>query len=82
MENVTQVEDPGIERSVEAMLASQKLILQELRKVIVGQDEVIEQVLISLYVGGHCLITGFPGLAKTLLVRSVFQTMGMAFKRI
>ncbi|MDA2934334.1 AAA family ATPase, partial [Acidobacteria bacterium AH-259-D05] len=64
------------------MLNSQKQILQELRKLIVGQDEVIEQVLISLYVGGHSLITGFPGLAKTLLVRSVAQTLGLTFKRI
>jgi len=82
MENVTQAEELGIQQSVEAMLASQKQILQELRKVIIGQDEVIEQVLISLYVGGHCLITGFPGLAKTLLVRSISQTLGLTFKRI
>ena len=82
MENVTQAEDTGIQESVEAMLDSQKRILAELRKVIVGQDEVIEQVLISLYVGGHCLITGFPGLAKTLLVRSISQTLGLVFKRI
>jgi MoxR-like ATPase len=82
MEDVTQVEEPGIQKSLDAMLDSQKRILQELRKVIVGQDEVIEQVLISLYVGGHCLITGFPGLAKTLLVRSIAQTLGLVFKRI
>ena len=82
MEDVTQAEGTGIEKRVEAMLDSQKQILQQLRKVIVGQDEVIEQVLISLYVGGHCLITGFPGLAKTLLVRSVSQTLGLTFKRI
>ena len=82
MENVTQAEDTGIQKSVEAMLDSQKRILAELRKVIVGQDEVIEQVLILLYVGGHCLITGFPGLAKTLLVRSISQTLGLVFKRI
>jgi len=82
MEDVTQAEEPGIQKSVEAMLDSQKRILEELRKVIVGQDEVIEQVLISLYVGGHCLITGFPGLAKTLLVRSISQTLGLRFKRI
>ena len=81
MENVT-AEDTGIQKSVESMLDSQKRILEELRKVIVGQDEVIEQVLISLYVGGHCLITGFPGLAKTLLVRSISQTLGLTFKRI
>jgi len=82
MEEVKQAEEGGIQALVEEMLDSQKKILQELRKVIVGQDEVIEQVLISLYVGGHCLITGLPGLAKTLLVHSVAQTLGLIFKRI
>ena len=57
-------------------------ILVEIRKVIVGQDEVIEQVLIALFVGGHCLITGLPGTAKTLLVRTLAQTLGLIFKRI
>ncbi|HYL35011.1 MAG TPA: MoxR family ATPase, partial [Bryobacteraceae bacterium] len=57
-------------------------IVREVRKVIVGQEEVIEQVLISLFVGGHCLITGLPGTAKTLLVRTLAQTLGLAFKRI
>ncbi len=82
MEEATQAEETGIQQMVEEMLDSQKKILQELRKVIVGQDEVIEQVLISLYVGGHTLITGLPGLAKTLLVHSVAQTLGLTFKRI
>ena len=57
-------------------------ILREVRKAIVGQDEVIDQVLISLFVGGHCLITGMPGTAKTLLVRTMAQTLGLVFKRI
>jgi len=82
MAEIKQAEEGGIQALVEEMLDSQKKILKELRKVIVGQDEVIEQVLISLYVGGHCLITGLPGLAKTLLVHSVAQTLGLIFKRI
>ncbi len=57
-------------------------ILSQVRKVIVGQDEVIEQVLIALFVGGHCLITGMPGTAKTLMVRTIAQTLGLVFKRI
>src|SRR5882724_9051952 len=57
-------------------------ILTQVRKIIVGQDEVIEQVLIALFVGGHCLITGLPGTAKTLLVRTLAQTLGLVFKRI
>ncbi len=57
-------------------------IIREVRKAIVGQNEVIDQVLISLFVGGHCLITGMPGTAKTLLVRTMAQTLGLTFKRI
>jgi MoxR-like ATPase len=57
-------------------------IVREVRKVIVGQTEVVEQVLISLFVGGHCLITGLPGTAKTLLVRTLAETLGLVFKRI
>ena len=57
-------------------------IKREVRKVIVGQDEVIENVLISLFVGGHCLLTGLPGTAKTLLVRTLAQTLGLKFNRI
>jgi MoxR-like ATPase len=59
-----------------------KSIVREVHKVIVGQEEVVEQVLISLFVGGHCLITGLPGTAKTLLVRTLAQTLGLVFKRI
>ncbi len=57
-------------------------ILAEVRKVIVGQEEVIEQVLIALFVGGHCLMTGLPGTAKTLLVRTLAEALGLNFKRI
>jgi MoxR-like ATPase len=57
-------------------------ILAELRKVIVGQDEVVDQVLIALFTGGHCLITGVPGLAKTLLIKTVADILDLDFKRI
>src|SRR6266516_936381 len=57
-------------------------ILAQLRKVIVGQDEVIEQVLIALFTGGHCLITGVPGLAKTLLLKTLADVLDLDFKRI
>src|SRR3954464_1871335 len=57
-------------------------IVQQIRRVIVGQDEVLEQVMIALFVGGHCLITGLPGTAKTLLVRTMAETLGLLFKRI
>ncbi|MEM9367804.1 MAG: AAA family ATPase [Planctomycetota bacterium] len=57
-------------------------IRTELAKTIVGQEEVIEQLLIALFAGGHCLITGAPGLAKTLLVSSVARIFQLEFKRI
>src|SRR5436190_17469575 len=57
-------------------------ILHELRKVIVGQDEIVEQVLIALFTGGHCLITGVPGLAKTLLIKTLADILDLEFKRI
>ncbi len=61
---------------------AQAAIQQQVRKVIVGQDEVIEHVLISLFVGGHCLLTGLPGTAKTLLVRTMARALGLRFSRI
>jgi MoxR-like ATPase len=57
-------------------------IVRQVRRVIVGQEEVLDQVLIALFVGGHCLITGMPGTAKTLLVRTMAQTLGLKFRRI
>jgi MoxR-like ATPase len=57
-------------------------ILSQVRQVIVGQEEVLDQILIALFVGGHCLITGLPGTAKTLMVRTIAQTLGLVFKRI
>lgn len=57
-------------------------ILGQVRQVIVGQEEVLDQILIALFVGGHCLITGLPGTAKTLMVRTIAKTLGLEFKRI
>jgi MoxR-like ATPase len=57
-------------------------ILSQVRQVIVGQEDVLDQILIGLFVGGHCLITGLPGTAKTLMVRTIAQTLGLQFKRI
>src|SRR5271154_5521974 len=71
-----------LKERIERFQEVQRSILREVRKIIVGQEEVIEQVMISLFVGGHCLITGLPGTAKTLLVRTLAQTLGLIFKRI
>ena len=54
----------------------------EISKVIVGQDEVVKEVLISIFCDGHCLLVGVPGLAKTLLVQTISDTLGMRFNRI
>jgi len=59
-----------------------KRIRDELRKIIVGQDEVIEQLLISLFAGGHCILEGVPGLAKTLLISSLARCLSLSFSRI
>ncbi|HEY3966663.1 MAG TPA: MoxR family ATPase [Planctomycetaceae bacterium] len=70
------------EQAVEQLRSSRKRIIGELSRVIVGQADVIEQLLIGLFAGGHCLITGAPGLAKTLLVRSIAQLFDLVFQRI
>jgi MoxR-like ATPase len=71
-----------IKRRVARFHEAQAAIKREVAKVIVGQNDVIENVLISLFVGGHCLLTGLPGTAKTLLVRTMARTLGLRFNRI
>ena len=66
----------------ERMKTGADRIRAELRKAIVGQDDVIEHLLLSLFVGGHSLLVGVPGLAKTLLVHSLAQVLGLKFARI
>jgi MoxR-like ATPase len=72
----------AVEGLAEKVAAGRQKILSELRKVIVGQDEVVDEVLMALFCGGHCLITGVPGLAKTLLVKTLSQILDLSFKRI
>src|SRR5712672_3027302 len=71
-----------LQERVERFHAVREDILRQVRLVIVGQEEVLDQILIALFVGGHCLITGLPGTAKTLMVRTIAQTLGLVFKRI
>ncbi len=66
----------------ERMREGRRQILAELRKVIVGQDEVVEQVLLTLFVGGNSLLVGVPGLAKTLIVQTLAQVLDLKFSRI
>ncbi|QAA81130.1 MoxR family ATPase [Aequorivita sp. H23M31] len=68
--------------AVSQLVSKYNALQKEIKKVIVGQDEVVEQVLISIFSGGHALLIGVPGLAKTLLVNTVAQALGLEFKRI
>ena len=66
----------------ERVTLGRERILSEVRKVIVGQDAVIDQVLMALVTGGHCLITGVPGLAKTMSVKTLSEAVHVKFQRI
>jgi MoxR-like ATPase len=78
--NTTQ--QSGLTVVAERVADGRDRILAEIRKVIVGQDAVIDQVLMALFTGGHCLITGVPGLAKTLLIKTLAEILDLSFKRI
>jgi MoxR-like ATPase len=71
-----------LQQRIERFHAVREGIVRQVREAIVGQDEVLDQVLIALFVGGHCLLTGMPGTAKTLLVRTIADALGLAFRRI
>ena len=68
--------------AVEQFVNKYKSLKNEVAKVIVGQDEVVNQILISIFSGGHALLIGVPGLAKTLMVNTIAQALGLDFKRI
>src|SRR5262245_14238846 len=57
-------------------------MVEQLRRVVVGQAEVVEQILAAIFTRGHCLLVGVPGLAKTLMVSSIAQILDVSFKRI
>src|SRR3982751_1842980 len=73
---------PTDQQLVEQIIDGRTRIYAELGKVIIGQKDIIEELLIALFAGGHCLITGAPGLAKTLLVKSIAQIFHLKFQRI
>ena len=68
--------------AVDRLRGSYEQFFNEIRKVIIGQDEVVKEVLISIFSRGHCLLVGVPGLAKTLLVTTIARILGLDFKRI
>jgi MoxR-like ATPase len=80
--STTQLEPEVLKARVARFREVEAAIKKQVRRVIIGQEDVLEQVMIALFVGGHCLITGLPGTAKTLLVRTMAQTLGLVFKRI
>ncbi|MCC6597114.1 MAG: AAA family ATPase, partial [Rhodanobacteraceae bacterium] len=73
---------PISEARVQQQLARLGSLREAIARVVVGQHEVIEQLLIGLLAGGHCLLEGVPGLGKTLLVRSLGQALALDFRRI
>jgi MoxR-like ATPase len=81
-ETPNQLETEETRALIETFHGSLDQIRTEVRKIIVGQDDVVEHLLLTLLVGGHCLITGLPGTAKTLLVRTLALALGLTFKRI
>jgi MoxR-like ATPase len=70
------------ETNVQSLVQKVSMLKQEIKKVIVGQDIVIEEMLVALLAGGHCLLEGVPGLAKTLMVRTLSQALDLSFRRI
>jgi MoxR-like ATPase len=76
------MDEAGAAEMLQKLKAGRQRVLDQVRRVIVGQDEVVEQVLLSFFAGGHCLITGVPGLAKTLLIMSLGEALDLSFRRI
>ena len=68
--------------AIDQLVIHYKELKDEIHKVIIGQDEVVDQVLISIFSRAHCLLVGVPGLAKTLLVNTIAETLGLSFNRI
>lgn len=68
--------------AIDQLVKDYKALKNEIHRVIVGQDEVVDQVLISIFSQGHCLLVGVPGLAKTLLVNTIAKSLGIGFNRI
>ncbi|MFT7351137.1 MAG: MoxR-like ATPase [Flavobacterium sp.] len=68
--------------AIQALVEKRLLLKKEISKIIVGQDAVVDQIILSIFSGGHALLVGVPGLAKTLMVNTISQALGLQFKRI
>ena len=73
---------PDHQQRAERLVAACRKIREQVSKIVVGQDDVVEQLIIAIFARGHCLLEGVPGLAKTLMVRSLAETMNLGFQRI
>lgn len=69
-------------QAIQSLVEKQKTLKAEIAKVIVGQEEVVNEIVLSIFSGGHALLVGVPGLAKTLMVNTISQALGLDFKRI
>ena len=69
-------------KAVEQLLEKQQQFKQEISKVVIGQNQVIDEIILSIFSGGHALLIGVPGLAKTLMVNTISKILGLEFKRI
>lgn len=81
-EDVIEIDSQDDLSLVKRMQEGRDQITAEIRKVIIGQEEIIDELLIALFAGGHCLVTGVPGLAKTLLIKTVADILQVDFSRI
>ena len=81
-ENASGSADVDDVAAIKKLGETRDAIVSELRKTIVGMDDVIDEMMIAIFARGHCLLVGVPGLAKTLLVSSLAKTMSLSFKRI
>src|SRR5215217_8155286 len=80
--NVAALENSDDIALADRMRDGRRQMLSELRKLIVGQEEAIEQAIVAMFAGGNCLIVGVPGLAKTLLIHTIAQVVDLKFSRI
>ena len=76
------IDSPDDLSLVRKMQEGRDQIVAEIRKVIIGQEAIVDELLIALFAGGHCLVTGVPGLAKTLLIKTVADILQVKFSRI
>jgi MoxR-like ATPase len=82
IEEVAAIEDQDDLGLVKKMQEGRDQMVAEIKKVIIGQEDIIDELLIALFAGGHCLVTGVPGLAKTLLIKTVADILQVDFSRI